>query len=145
MTPEQREQRRAEMEKAYQKQLETMTPEQIQLARAAMALPGAPVFSGIPGEYRWREFETGILWRCTGIPGENRPLAWLPNLTDAATGGVLLSLLIRNAEDGQVVWRTDLTGSDIFVHVGEKCSKYSGNLAESCCRVAIKVGRWGPA
>ena len=115
-----------------------MTPELIELARAAMALPGWR----IPRPDGQLRDEHGIKWVASDPldfqrGGSGHPV---PDLTDAATGGVLVSMLgyearrVRPIEskhkfDAGYRWfAADLT-----------CYRYQ---AEAACCVAIHVGGW---
>ena len=107
-----------------------MTPAQIEIARRAMALPGAPRGPG-----------GGILWTWW-LPFEQ--VDRIPDFSDpsGATDGALLRLL----GDGWTMGRTSEGRVRLFV------SKRPGKavltpheaatLAEACCLCAIDLGRW---
>ena len=58
-----------------------------------MRLPGAPERWSDPHGTTHREHDMGILWVFTGDPGDRAPCEWLPDITDAATGGAITGLL----------------------------------------------------
>ena len=116
-----------------------MTPGLLALARAYASLPGAPKMD--PDHDGWtlarglfRAAPTGILWRRGGD-------GWLPDLTDAATGGVMLDLL---AEGGHTVCTFDSRPNRYAAMLNGHYEVYGATLAEAVARVAVAVGRAGP-
>lgn len=124
-----------------------MNPELLALARAYMALPGAPGMAGgslsyvMGGRYQHRTFD-GMLWEYVAHPagmfGE-----WLPDLTNAATGGVMLDLLpfhvIPTRRDRPRVYGLVYVGLDERRHT----TGLRATLAEAVARVAVALGRAG--
>lgn len=116
-----------------------MTPKQIEIARRAMALPGAPCFrpSGLSGvetasNGKLARRAGGILWLEVGSTGR------VPDLADptGATDGVLLRLL----GPGWTVWnRPDGTWS---LNKSFDAPVVGATLAEACCLAANALGRW---
>ena len=113
------------------------------LVTAARALPGAKdIFGHEPGG-QCRDEDTGIQW----VPSHRSD--WesggagcqVPDLTDAATGGVLLcalgpgwSVMHGGSKSAWEVWGWD--------H-GDLDREFRGpTLAAACCRAAIAIGRW---
>ena len=120
-----------------------MSPALIALARGYMALDGAPnmadvLFAYSRGGTFYRRDENGMLWADVGdvraLIGE-----WLPDLTDASTGGSILPLLgpgwlvYQRVHDG--VWEVGRPDGE---HRQE-----GATLAEAVARVALAVGRAG--
>lgn len=126
------------------------------LARDAMALPG---FHPHPA-MAWRVFCDGIEYTAHAYRGLTPPvyqgmapydLDWritgrVLDLSDDATGGVLLSLLdcdvtvSRNRRESGWIWRAvwfgeNADGRSHHIETG-------ATLAEVCCRVAVARGRW---
>ncbi len=127
-----------------------MTPAQVDLARALVALPG----------WRWRD---GMLAQCSGrsvrvvqwdgdaVAGTGSRMlpsgAWvpapvycddLPDLTDPATGGVLLGMLPPNVilcDDGG----TSHGGWHVEIVDGGRW--YGSTLAEAAARALVALGR----
>lgn len=118
-----------------------MTPELTALARAYMALPGAPTrdldgWTLARGVFRGAA--TGILWR--DASKDDAPYnEWLPDLTDRANGGVLLALLAPGwlAYQREHDFRWEVSRPD-----GEHRQE-GATLAEAVARVAVAVGRAG--
>lgn len=126
-----------------------MTPAQVELARALVALPG----------WRWR---AGMLAQCSGrlvrvvqwdgdaVAGTGARMlpsgAWvsapvycddLPDLTDDATGGVLLGMLMAAA-------LVDLNGmrGTVTLQLVVREEYYRGStLAEAAARALVALGR----
>jgi hypothetical protein len=113
----------------------------IALARDYMALPGAPNMADVLFAYHregtfYRRDENGMLWLDAGRPdallGD-----WIPDLTDASTGGSLLPLLgpgwtvYQRVHDG--VWEVSRPDGE---HRQE-----GATLAEAVARVAVALGR----
>ena len=133
-----------------------MTPDQIDLSRAAMALPGAPKPPALRPYSRPLEVHmgastrrdgAGILWVDVAAK-DSANYDWLPDLDDAATGGVLVAMLGVDAGRISAVvschkraaglrWWADLTVED-----GSDCRRSVATLAEAACNVAIVVGGW---
>jgi hypothetical protein len=115
-----------------------MTPDLLTLARAYMALPGAPVRDMSADElavdgYRapWRQRDgAGILW----APDNGGSL---PDLTDDATGGVLLGMLPASRT---VEMDPDIVSVVVFTGAGHAGGK-GATLAEAVARVAVALGR----
>lgn len=117
-----------------------MSPALLALARAYVALPGALRLLATLGHGAvWvRSDDTGVCW-CWDAH-ESR---WLPDLTDNATGGVMLGMLggvsldIRtgNVDCTRAVWGYWLDGE--HWRVIQPCA----TLAEACARVAVALGR----
>lgn len=104
-----------------------MTPEQIEIAREAMALPGAPCRDEsfiFPSQHK--RIHDGMepihVWDIS----DTSPAGW-------ALGGVLLGALGNLADVlvfyGVNEWRIE----------GEDCAY---PLSDACCRVALSVGHW---
>ena len=117
-----------------------MTSDLRDLARAAVALPG------------WEE-QPGMLVDAAGLTLRVRRaddvLPWLtttgevrayPDLTDPATGGVLLCLL----GPGWVVYYEATIESypEMWTLRGETVAGHGFSLAAACCSAALAVGRW---
>lgn len=123
-----------------------MTPDQIDLSRAAMALPGAPKPPKLPPYSRpievhmgasTRRDSAGILWVDVAAK-DSANYDWLPDITDAATGGVLVAML--GANRARVVLELDCYEAHPF-NERIRCK----SLAEAACRIALVVGRWAGA
>lgn len=133
-----------------------MSPDLLALARAYMALPGAPTMTetllsyGV-GAKCYRRDSAGVLW-IDGAPENASDYEWLPDLTDDATGGVMLGML------GSAAWRVTRRhpagdGSpwyaDLYLSARKPGSvvpeefygAYCATLAEACARVAVALGR----
>ena len=127
-----------------------MTPELIELARAAMALPGASRAPRAIDRYRkmyaGAQLVTfrgpdGIQW----VRTESADPEWLPNLTDPATGGVLVAMLGFEARQVRATnsmikhaagfpWGAEIETDAFLV----PCQ----TQAEAACRVAVDIGGW---
>ena len=126
-----------------------MRPDLLALARAYVALPGAPRLLATLGDGAvWvRSDDTGVCW-CW----DTHESRWLPDLTDDATGGVMLGML------GSAAWRVTRRhpagdGSpwyaDLYLSARKPGSvvpeefygAYCAPLAEACARVAVALGR----
>lgn len=127
-----------------------MSPDLLALARAYVALPGAPTMTeallsyGV-GAKCYRRDSAGVLW-VDGALENAIDYEWLPDLTDDATGGVMLGMLgmlggvsldIRtgNVDCTRAVWGYWLDGE--HWRVIQPCA----TLAEACARVAVPLGR----
>ena len=119
-----------------------MTPDQIELSRRAMSLPGAPKPPALRPYSRPLEVHmgastrrdgAGILWVDVAAK-DSANYDWLPDVRDPATGGVLVAML--GAERAEVMPDSDgyLAGLNDWI----RCA----TLAEAACHVAIAVGRW---
>ena len=125
-----------------------MTPALLALSRAYLALPGAPVYSTSDGgwifhtgeRHAFRSATTGLLWfRDPDEPASIRPRdAWyVLDLTDAATGGVMLSLLPSGNDPERLT-------AGWLVHTGYGSPPSPGaTLAEAVARAAVALGRAG--
>ena len=113
-----------------------MSPALTALARDYMALPGAPAWDVRADHWRIldaaRRYDDGIRW--LRIDSD-----WLPDLTDASTGGSILPLLgpgwlvYQRMHDG--VWEVSrFDGAQM---------QEGATLAEAVARVAVAVGRAG--
>ena len=117
-----------------------MTPEQIETARRAMALPGWDFTAPESQKMEPRRSQRGILWVRSSHPRG----PWVPDLTDysGATDGVLLRLL----GDGWTMGRT--SDGKVRLFVSKRPGKAvltlheAATLAEACCLCAINLGRW---
>ena len=130
-----------------------MTPDQIDLSRAAMALPGAPKPPKLPPYSRpidvhmgasTRRDGAGLLW--VDVAAEDSAnYDWLPDISDAATGGVLVAMLGFEARrlrptasmhkfNAGMRWR--------YADDEDGISLWASTLGIAACRVAIAVGRW---
>ena len=119
-----------------------MTPDLLALARAVIALPGWRWMPGMATQNKARVIEVnkhgGLfhLYTALGaIPAEPQ-WPYVPDLTDAATGGCMLAMLGDVAVeqiDGKVciIWPPDGRAADRNV-----------TLAEACARVALARGGW---
>lgn len=115
-----------------------MTPDLLTLARAYMALPGAPVRDMSADElavdgYRapWRQRDgAGILW----APDNGGSL---PDLRDDATGGVLLGMLGR----GWLAYQREHDGRWEMGRPDGEHRQEGATLAEAVARVAVALGR----
>ena len=119
-----------------------MTLEEIALSRAAMALPGAPKPPKLPPYSRpievhmgasTRRDGAGILWVDVAAK-DSANYDWLPDVEDAATGGVLVEML--GAKRAKVM--PDSDGYLASLNDWIRCQ----SLGEAACRVAIVVGCW---
>lgn len=127
----------------------TPTPEQLALARQLAALPGfrwrrrmSAVWSQLPEHGGHRMTLDAVDGRAYDDPWFNPVLGrWNcdgPDLTDDATGGVLLGWLsgmgaLPDVCRDETHWIVDYHGS---------ATRYAGNtLAEACARALIAVGR----
>lgn len=129
-----------------------MTPELIELARAAMALPGAPEWRRWNGNTAERRpdgeligfrVNGGIRWYRDGDGEHEEDFVW--DLTDPATGGVLVSMLGFEAR------RVRATAS---MHKHAAGYRWGAEMpfetfpilchyqAEAACRVAVDIGGW---
>ena len=124
-----------------------MTPALIAIARAVVALPGWEWWPGtrylVPPAWADGWMPSGRVGdsHSPGLPPDARDP--VPDPTDPATGGVLLSLLGPG-------WMVDaqVEGSPYVVYrrvtdrswLGEHWS--GATLAEACCCAALAVGRW---
>lgn len=103
-----------------------MTPEQIELARRAMALPGAPRGPG-----------GCILWTWWLVPEQVDRIPDFNDLT-GATDGVLLKLLGPKVavyySYTNLEWVVAIPFSGVIAR--------APYLAEACCRAAVALGRW---
>lgn len=111
-----------------------MTPDLLLLSRAVVALPGAPapgrvwVLGDTDDDGGCRD-DSGIRWAWDDEQREYR----IPDLTDAATGGVMLAALgfFRGGRYGGT-WRIEV----------ENYSVETSTLAAACARVMVARGRW---
>ena len=130
-----------------------MTPDQIALSRAAMALPGAPAvtirgpltrYVGGPLTYRGAD---GILW-LDCADGSGPDYDWVLDFRDPATGGVLVAMLGVDAGRISAVVSTHKRGeglrwwANLTVEDGRDDRLPVATLAEASCNVAIVVGGW---
>lgn len=120
-----------------------MTPELTALARAYMALPGAPEWDlNADGwdlsDGRFRQADTGVLWLRLGR-GRCSPGEWLPDLTDRANGGALLTLLAP----GWLAYQREHDGRWEVSRPDGEHRQEGATLAEAVARVAVAVGRAG--
>lgn len=120
-----------------------MTPDLLALSRAYLALPGAPVpISRDTPHHGWRDGiyrdDSGCRWRLIqsrdADTGKWDDGWWVLDLTDAATGGVMLSLLpVGDHERLTPGW---------LVHAGAGSAPSPGaTLAEAAARAAVALGR----
>ncbi len=134
-----------------------------QIAREAMALPGFAWLPGllpigwhdpkVYGKFPNAEIVYGPTWcrPSTRISEDHRVLlgaegvVHFPDLSDAATGGVLLSLLQPTRGSVQVTINGGLYSIE-HIDVGGvmpcKAHGAGSTLARACCLVAIEIGRW---
>lgn len=113
-----------------------MTPEQVELARKAMALPGWVFATPESHKMEPRRSQRGLLWVRSSHPRG----PWVPDLTDysGATDGVLLKLL----GPGWETW-SGTSGAVVTQSPSWKDLHYVGaTLAEACCKAALAIGRW---
>jgi len=99
-----------------------MSPELIELAKAAAALPG----------WEWRD-------GCY-LPAKSPDEAPYPCLIRAGTGGVLLDLLGPG-------WHVDRSGEGIWSVYADEFAPMDARglgatLGEACARAALALGRW---
>lgn len=131
-----------------------MNPALLALSRAYMALPGAPK-QDHPGHVtatgqrlpdgRWRTPD-GYLW-----VWDDETTQMVLDLTDAATGGVMLDRLgsaawrvsRRHPAGNAPPWCADLYFSDRPHVAGVSPSVYCATLAEAVARAAVALGRAG--
>lgn len=113
-----------------------MTPTLIALSRAYMALPGAPQWSNRLDFWRIldaaRRYDDGTRWL-------RIEWTWTLDLTDAATGSVMLDLL---AAGGQTVSTFDEPNT-YWMMMGGRYEMFGATLAEAVARVAVALGRAG--
>jgi len=120
-----------------------VSPDLVALARDYMALPGAPnmadvLFAYSRGGTFYRRDENGMLWLDVA-PLDALLGDWLPDLADAATGGVMLAAL---APLGLTVSTYD--GPHGYgMMLGGKYDTRCRTLGEALARVAVAVGRAG--
>lgn len=117
-----------------------MTPDLLNLARAATKLEGAPTFkwghrSLTAGPALLRQAD-GLCWFSDGEP-------WTLDPTDPGTGGILLALL------GCDMWRVEPTRDRFVAYTRMDIDHRAGltetsctYLAEACMRIALARGRW---
>lgn len=110
-----------------------MTPALLALSRAYLALPGAPT----PKSVRFARNVDGMFWVL--VPDESGRLGWVIDLTDAATGGVMLARL------GDAVGIVEIGPDRIGLRYDSDCPTLGegATLAEAVARVAVAVGRAG--
>ena len=94
-----------------------MSPELIALARRLVAADWFKHRPNVAGGSGHRDWPSGILW--VWSPGH------LPDLTDAATGGVLAAMLPESCE----IWRSRKGGG---WYVGDGVRPWT-NLKATCC------------
>lgn len=123
-----------------------MTPELIELARAAMALPGFPVFP-----YANHPSGCSVLSDRTITTRDYRGIRWigyeyldgyqwLPDLTDPATGGVLVSMLGYEARRVRPIEsKHKFDAGYRWFAAPLTCYR---TQAEAACRVAVDIGGW---
>ena len=118
-----------------------MTPDLLALARAVIALPGWRWMPGMATQNKARVIEVnkhgGLfhLYTALGaIPAEPQ-WPYVPDLTDAATGGCMLAMLGPCR-----VW-IDSEGDAWMQEAGLDPEPFR-TLAEACARVALARGRW---
>lgn len=103
-----------------------MTPEQIELARKAMVLEGAPDATPTGAHVSYRSgLTTTPLWDLSSTT----PAGW-------ALGGVLLGAL------GEQRVCVGCSAPTVFIVLGGIKTWRCDTLAEACCRVAVALGRW---
>lgn len=136
-----------------------MTYALMALVRAAMALPDAPKVPTGLNRYQGGYVGPRVVcfrgpdgMRWLDIAGEKaggRGIAdpeWVPDLTDPATGGVLVGMLGFEARRVRVTasmhkyaaglrWGADLESAALLVNCHTQ--------AEAACRVAVELGKWG--
>lgn len=142
-----------------------MTPDLLDLARAVVALPGWRPSVGLRTFTGWTCIDVSgecatfagpstlepmsdrvavvhTFWR-TGVAHSGDTAAWtdgpiLPDLTDAATGGCMLAMLVEL----RLVITT--TGNSIAIGTAGPDGSFGAGatLAEACARVALARGRW---
>ena len=146
-----------------------MNPDQLDLARRLAAHPLFQWQRGMvaledpatghwqPGDYEWSIIEGAPDIRAVTSEGDIHespytPSAFaraVPDLTDAATGGVLLDMLIQSCGDG-VGWFIKRSGAYTVTHAVEKSvkpgmaksKKATGTtFAEACARALL--AEWG--
>ena len=148
-----------------------MNPDQLDLARRLAAHPrfewrrgmaaleSSPSGNWQPGDYEWRILSGAP--DVAAVTSEHdiheapyMPSAFArayPDLTDAATGGVLLEMLVQACGDG-VGWFIKRAGTYTVTHGTEKTSKpglmrtkkaTGTTLAEACARALL--AEWGEA
>jgi hypothetical protein len=119
-----------------------MSPALLTLARAYMALPGAPkqehagavVATGLRMPERRYRTPEGILWTW-----DDETTQWLPDLTDDATGGAMLRGLPTSRTIEMDPGNVTLT---VFTGGGHVTGR-GATLAEAVARVAVALGRAG--
>ena len=119
-----------------------MTPALVALARAYLALPGAPT----PRSVRFARDVDGMMWVL--VPDESGRLGWVIDLTAPAAGGVMLGLLPVAVK---VVTRTEprsfrlmwLAEDGEGLGPRQHTTPWLDTLAEAVARVAVAVGRAG--
>jgi hypothetical protein len=122
-----------------------MNSDLLALARAYMALPGAPKMDMYPshgihvhGGVSCLRDDTGARWIDAAGPDCDE-YEWLLDLTDDATGGVMLARLpgIRTVD-------AHLQTIRVGTRIGATGSRAGGaTLAEAVARVAVALGRAG--
>ena len=113
-----------------------MTPELRTIAEQITTLPGWKWLPGLcvinPDGRR-----SNLLGARDSVPG------WLPDITDPATGGVLLSLMndpsleLGRGQDGAPAWYCLVCPDD-----GEWVPGYGATPGEAIARLAVARGRW---
>lgn len=126
-----------------------MTSALLALSRQLVALPGFPPRDMIADELvcgeaveGWPGFrdKAGILWRPD--TEADRPAPWLPDLTDPATGGVLLNLIPPNHRHRVSSLPGGLYKATVR-DLGRMGDSICLHLAEAAARVLVAPGRVG--
>ena len=116
-----------------------MTPDQLTLARAVVALPG---WEWRPG-MRWLDPGATVLTLGWVRSPVLVPSGAVPDLQNDATGGCLLAML---ATPGTVTVfydvDRDVPGGPWGVATGQDHASLGSTLAEACARCALARGRW---
>lgn len=125
-----------------------MTEELLQLARQAQGLPGFEWRPGMLDADGVRVLHVGlgeVVSDAIDWDGGHETISldlmdYPPDLTDEATGGVLLAML------GDWVTAKRIAPDEWWLRVGALLANriYGRTLAEACCKAAIARGCWGP-
>ena len=117
-----------------------MSPDLIALARAYMALPGAPtahapMMVNVTADEVWFRDHDGIRWVDVAPPAVDES-EWVPDLADRATGGVMLDIIRPVA---MPILDCDPRTGYALRRMGERFTPGSGcaTLAEAVARVAV--------